>query len=716
MTTITSANTRNNSEASRMISEDTRQGLSSKSAESSPRWRRGSGLSVDCTTETTSTATTITDRSQDPQDPSLETMLIRTRTNFGDNLYYVPPETKASPYSVPSGAPVTPKRDQLVAPNRLPPERRSPPKPPLSTQEEKRLQLFADEEPVDQIPFDQVWNQQEFTLADDEKKQKDLDTTLETQSVKSESSLPFDEAPENLEVSGSSAFSAFSASASSPISQPLQGRMVNATSLLKVDPIGPGGNALHPNISTGPPVEHFMMPQPRISEPTTMIGIRRPVSPPGGVFEARRAPSPPEMRDNVYTTDPDEGELPSDEENPSNCQSEGNGNSPSWSLHKALKSKGSEDQGNQANKTSKGQESDDKSVNSIFEFQGQKRSQRAPQSFDFAGDPSSRKSSASPRPKTPTNKEATKNRWRSRASVEVSSEDETSLDTDELEAADRGLKSRAQEAFASRRRFKSVSPRPSSPKSKSPSPNPTSASSPQTSPSLNPTPSPPPADPVVMPTKHKAQVSFGPTDTIHHFEKDYVYSDQDSAASSGTYENSTTVSNEVEEAIRDIFMINALGNCNPAPRKIRYYSDTKHEQRESEQNTTPDDEDDTAVQSDEEGIPAPRKKSLSHKKKSKRDELKWSHTDDIFFDTMLSMVEGGIGAFGAVLGLTPETEAEPGPIAPAACGPSRRAIGGHSRNGRSGSAIDGVIDSVSDYILDHDEKSEFSEVSRMPKK
>ena len=103
-------------------------------------------------------------------------------------------------------------------PERVSPEGRERPVSP-SPLDEKRLQFF-DDAASDQVPFDQVWNQQEFALdeknSDDgtddqnhEEKEGELD-----QSMRSEVSKPFDEdlqEDSKIGTAGSSAFSAFSA-------------------------------------------------------------------------------------------------------------------------------------------------------------------------------------------------------------------------------------------------------------------------------------------------------------------------------------------------------------------------------------------------------------------------------------------------------------------------------------------------------------------------
>lgn len=237
------------------------------------------------------------------------------------------------------------------------------------------------------------------------------------------------------------------------------------------------------------------------------------------------------------------------------------------------------------------------------------------------------------------------------------------------------------------------------------------------------------------PPQRKNQVSFTATNTVHTFQHEYdMYSQSD--VSNGTYEEKT-IRADVEEAIRDIFMINTLGACGPSPRRIRYHSDTRYERRDSEQsyNDSEEDEEDdtvTGAKSDEDSIHEKLETSRRRSSEPKQDpdieeklDKAESPSEDIFFETMLTMVEGGLGAMSAAFGFGTEESNDKTEHAkernvvtpPSSSSPPRSPRKGMSpsnspsRKERSnGSPIEGVLDSVSDYILGAD-KSDSEDVS-----
>ena len=213
--------------------------------------------------ETTSTATTSSERSsqpqlcqehQQPRDPSLgaESVMRQTKTNFGKTQIYMQPANKEHPYRVgtgsnasttpprqhnvvtpPNSSPATERRQQQPTGSSLPipsspfpdnddeslrmdqsPAHKTtagsilstPPRTPLDT---RRLQFYDSPSTAmslggveSLIPFDQVWNNQEFELGEGEGEGAERNPT---------GVLPLDETPEK-KVGGASAFSAVSSS------------------------------------------------------------------------------------------------------------------------------------------------------------------------------------------------------------------------------------------------------------------------------------------------------------------------------------------------------------------------------------------------------------------------------------------------------------------------------------------------------------------------
>lgn len=673
----------------------------------------------DCISETGSTATTtVTDHSsqqdspaqqqqqQQPTDPSLESAKMRTRTNFGDTQTYLPPATKSYPYSVPTGAPATPTRVNLVTPNRLTspnrpargltlpctPDRHqdddslmdrsprnttssimsfSPSRNPLDA---KRLQFFDDSVSCDQVPFDQVWNQQEFVLGEEVSADGDANLSMDGsrqqfqqqqqqqhqhheqqqqqyheqqhQVVYDAASVnydtPFDEAPDKVtDISGASGFSAFSNKSGPPPPPPPMTPKQKARLIVNTRVIGQQHNSVaassssHLNMRSrdAPVSRHGDPPEVRAHVPL----IASPVTSPETVGSAAH----------VIPHDVSDGDIPSDEDDTKRRQSQpkpyDNRNRRSLSLATASRGLTAEEVGRSrvaqklksanihSNNHSHSQSKRDNDYHDDIDEEEEEEGTMEGDDdslFDFKGQLSSS-------PKTS---------WREEVAGNVSSDDDMSVEGDDTQDADAPcLKTRAQKAFASRRRFspRKNSPGPSSPRSQSRDP----------LPDIMPD----------IPAKPKAQVSFGAINTVHHFEHHEEYSDQEESILSD--ENQKTIGSDVEDAIRDIFMINAIRSCNPNPsprRRIRYHADTREERREAENsdNSDVEDDDDDTIQSyDGEPSTSSRRKSANSTTSEEPKESQELQTDDVFYETMMSMVEGGIGVMTAALGFASSADA-----------------------------------------------------------
>jgi hypothetical protein len=191
-----------------------------------------------------------------------------------------------------------------------------------------------------------------------------------------------------------------------------------------------------------------------------------------------------------------------------------------------------------------------------------------------------------------------------------------------------------------------------------------------------------------------------------------------SVFSGSTRESVRSEGNEVEDAFNDIFMLNALGACGTSsPRRIKSHVEktqgTKESKKEDDDSTSLSDGDNEAsgalVTSENASIAASEKSSTKITPKR----------DDDFYETMMSMVEGGFGAVSAAFGFAYDPDADGDPIGPT-CGavsskpPDNKRTNNSNKTARRDSngsgKFEGVIDSVSDYILGT-EKSESSEVS-----
>jgi len=576
-----------------------------------------------------------------------DTFQLRTRANFGDYQYYVPPETKATPSSVPVPKGLQPvdeveeeKKDndddsELIIPNPM---------------EQRRLQLFEESSQVDQLPFDQVWNQEEFTLD----KSSDEGSGINSHSLDhddDDDDKPFDEPepeeegtlPENsLEVSGSSAFTAFSTNSSLP-------------------PPPPPLPAAHKRLTS---------PLRRNKATAHKLDVEFPSSPTSPILsgvssvDLNAHSKSLECDDNNDDDDKDDDDIPSDEDEskksiPTSDQGREKRN---LSLATASQRTTAEDLGQRTvaenlsnlhdSEDDEAGDDDDKSQDSLFDFKEKRLA---------SGYTTSTKARApSPSP----------DQWAGPDPPAQNSEDEeASCEDGSKDGAVPGLKTRSREAFASRRRLKKSS--------QSFSPTQELSASPQRS-------SSPPAAKSTTATKHhKNQVSFGATDTIHHFENEYDMNSE-SAVSYATEDNGKTLGSDVEEAIRDIFMINALESCSDSPRrpsrrKLRYRQRAaREERRDLEPSDDNSDEDEITCQSEDENVAEASSKAkatsrISITDRSKREEAAdLSNNEDVFFETMLSMVEGGLGVMSAAFGFAPaaaEEDDEEGEEIPLVCSP-----------------------------------------------
>lgn len=691
-----------------------------------PGGRRIRANSSDCmATATESTATPMSERSSE-QDHSAPVNSQRSRTNFGDYQSYIPPDIKDSPTRsrikvAPSGwrqglrAPPTGIAAEQREPNFHLPSNRDllppppPPSPKISLGTKREQCIHQKQHSNGQIPFERVWSQQDYNLAEDEKKMEDtyINEPLVDESsvgVHSESSMPFDETPKTMEVSGSSAFSAFPPRQAQALTGEKTAQNEPTTSIGKSLKDGNENNRKDTEGSF--PLDHFLMPPPRISGPRVMIGLKKPFQTETTSQQNRKTHLTSEHRDTQVTRTPNQSyhdppsDIPSDEDGPGKL-SEREDKAERSSLLLASKNKYAEDVGADDRKIaedlrpSQSREADEKSLDSLFEFEGKEGHSR-----------SHNKSSRMER-------DLAKAGWRSRSSMEASTDDDTSLESQNEGQASRGtsLKARAQEAFESRKRLSprktSASPRPSSPRKTATSPKPKIT---EISEGIEP----------LKPVKGKAQVSFGAKDTIHHFEHyadEFTYYSDDvdeSVFSSSTRETARSEGSEVEEALRDIFLINALGSCGTSsPRKIKYQPDTNQENCDSEQE---EDDEENTLQSEDGFVARNRSAAKNDSQTAEKSSLKLSSKkDDPFYKSVISMVEGGFGAVGAAFGFTSDPDADFDPIGPA-CGPiktetSRRNNRDRtSRRDSDSGNFEGVIDSVSDYILGT-KKSESSEVS-----
>ncbi|CAB9514365.1 expressed unknown protein [Seminavis robusta] len=738
------------------------------------KWRmhhRSSAASVDCTAnDTTSTATTNTEPSthadytlsaatsasivansttaanNHSQDAAMEkSMNMRTRTNFGDYQGHVPPEAKPSPHNVS----ILPRDTPIVAPKRVTPEtpRRSSPgrkalpnslKLPVlplpspsgsdansdrlpeslpSPLAEKRLQFF-DDAPADQVPFDQVWNQQEFVLGDDQQ-QKTSDMGSEDnqehdnradddQSIGTDASKPFDEpTPEKMGPSDYSAFSAYSINSSStttgpqPVQSPPQPPPPppphSAKQQRKKAPLDP---PLPTSSSSprSPRIKSRMMPYtptPPGSPRDRRIPIRPPRSPSGEEKKtddsAVMMQQAPASQLNNYEAGGNDDDIPSDEDESKLSNLSGR-SKQNLSLATASKGTAAEDVGSKAEDLSvsgsntnhmrgksKSDHDENKSVDSLFDFR--EHGSFSPKQMCLSPTPLTPKSPLTPDSPSSRSSQKSPGRWRKNAPTELTcrvDDDTSSLDvpTGDIDEAMR-LKARAQEAFATRRRFspkKGTSPRspgvgslplaegvssdlPADRKEVTGQKSPRTQKSPvrQPQPQQQPQPQPPQLEIPVETTKTKNVVSFTATDTIHHFQQEYdMYSEQDeSAMSMSTFENDKSLGAEVEEAIKDIFMINALSACNPSPPKIRSESrsESRFERRDSGGQSSEEDDTLSGTQSDAPDDAAKAQRRSPDAERSTREMAQQGgQQDDVFFEAMLSMVEGGIGAMTAAFG------------------------------------------------------------------
>lgn len=693
-TTTTSSNHRGHGmRAGDPISQQSQHDAAVGREMSPSRWRakRSPVASIDCTNETTSTATTITEPSHDPL---TESHMMRTRTNFGDYQFYVPPETACSPYRSPVDPPVSPQRDTWSSPespDRKVPQRLNLPLLPTSPEraprenpdhatdpaplDEKRMHFF-DDAASGQIPFDQVWNQQEFTL-DRKNSEDETDNQQEQRSLGSQTSKPFDEEPPQEEVgSNRTTFNVGSSSAVAP-------------------------------------------PPPPPLPPTMRKHHKKQTLSPGN----RVAALSQEYEKRIASGFPSDADIPSDED-----ETERNRGNPKTSLATASRRvtaetvgrrKSAEDLSCPGSPTRS--DTDAKSVDSLFDFQKGKRSSSAKALRE----------------------------WRQNPPPDiVSSEDEASLNGDNDDSSRvKGLRTRTQEAFATRKRLspkKTSPPRPVSPRTLVPRKGIAAVPRSELDGQVE-------GDEPAVPTAPGPRVSFTATNTVHHFQHEYdMYSDHGDS-SVGTYEEKT-IGQDVEEAFKDIFMLTA---CNPSPRQIRYHSDTRFEQRETELSDNSDEDSGTGAKSDDDDesvkdTPESRKASSREilEEEELEEKLKSVHSvegpnegEDIFLEAMLSVIEGGLGSMSAAFGFASrrstdtvaETERErdssenerdiksrSGPTSadestpPKAPRKNEKSRSSSKHNDRDDAAnarsVQGVYDSMSNYIMGP-EQSQSYEVS-----
>lgn len=783
----------------------------------SSKWRTSKGSAaaapIECTgstNTTSSTATTLTDPSHDnhpdpqtpviespqmeypdPQTPVIESAQMRSRTNFGEYSYYVPPETKASPYHSPTGPPVSPSRDwsaprspdgRLIQklkpffptspPQREQPEARSMPSP----LDEKRLHFF-DDAPVDQVPFDQVWNQHEFAL-DERNSDYGSDAQNAVQegeldkSTRSDASQPFDEPQgESRSAPGFSAFSAvgttaaLASSAANAPPPPPPPPPPPVLPLQKSQPSyrhsisGPtGGNAASRSASASPaereptPTQRIRMLNQAMDKAEGLESRRQspPVLPLGNPgLESRRHSSPPVVQlgnppvlppSNQYQSGVDD--VPSDEEE-KNQRRLVSAEVAQLSLATASKRTTAEDVGKKTAEdlSSAGSprrrengSDDEKSVDSLFDFEKQQR-------LLSPARPSTNEAPVAARAASPSRSPA---RWRKHAPANIvtsgAEDDASTTDPDEEKNRAKDLRERAHEAFASRnKRCSPMIQRGPSPSTTRLSPRKAASPFPQKVIAAVPTPrlygkggdtdaAVPPTKPTIPAPAPAPRVSFGPENTVHTFQHEFdMYSEHSESAA---FEEKT-IGSDVEDAIKDIFMIGALGACNPSPRKIRYNKDASFERRDSKESYNDSDDEDEGDKSDEDSVnAAPQQTSvLSEDVEEKLKRVATNEDSDVFYETMLSMVEGGLGAMSAWFATssakvgeregTEEAQSELGNNASTFASTfSAESLSPMKDNSRSRSsrksppndgAMEGVFESMSDYILGPEKSESFDD-------
>jgi len=215
---------------------------------------------------------------------------------------------------------------------------------------------------------------------------------------------------------------------------------------------------------------------------------------------------------------------------------------------------------------------------------------------------------------------------------------------EEVEHEKADLRTRAKEAFASRRRYpkkstplRTLSPRDPLPDAPAKSPNEMISNT---------------------PAKPRSQVSFGATNTVHHFENEGAYSDHDDSVISL---DQKTIGSDLEDAFRDVFMINALGNCGteePRECKARRHTGTRRAASEidNQSDTSDNEDDDEDTLNSYDDLP----EQLPETGKQGNDSREAPQREDVIYETMMSVMQVGLGGLGAVtaaLGLVPSQDA-----------------------------------------------------------
>jgi len=200
-------------------------------------------------------------------------------------------------------------------------------------------------------------------------------------------------------------------------------------------------------------------------------------------------------------------------------------------------------------------------------------------------------------------------------------------------------------------------------------------------------------------------VSFGKNDTVHHFEPD---PDPDEPDPDDTFDNGTfagrslnseytkSAESEVEDLIKDIFMIGSGKGNHPGRRKVKYNPQVREKLRTQGQlhNSTDDDEEETLETVEDDDYVPPKSSSDEHRSSSMKRKKRTTTTDSTTasysaedvkeedpFVTLFTLVEGGFAAMTTALGLENQPRATCGATmrslpAPPKCQPASARVQG----------------------------------------
>lgn len=209
-------------------------------------------------------------------------------------------------------------------------------------------------------------------------------------------------------------------------------------------------------------------------------------------------------------------------------------------------------------------------------------------------------------------------------------------------------------------------------------------------------------------------VSFGKNDTVHHFEPD---PDPDEPDPDDTFDNGTfagrslnseytkSAESEVEDLIKDIFMIGSGKGNQPGRRKVKYNPQVREKLRQQGQlhNSTDDDEEETLETVEDDDYVPQKSSSEARRSSSMKRKTRTTTTDSTTasysaedvkeedpFVTLFTLVEGGFAAMSTALGLENQPRAT--------CGAAMRSLPPPPKCQPSSARVQGFLSYASDLL------------------